>query len=623
VNHGQPVYPLPSNVALGLFNPDPLLDVAYYTDGKVQVYQNSGNGQFEFVGERSVLRDVKKMEWRKSNNVVAGIADPNSWGDLVVSYSDGRSETIAHELMLRMSSMLSSEGFSSSPSLTPLLSFHEVWRSERNQQPANLVEVTDIDNDGHNEVIYPFYGGVFDTTSRIVIYENVGNNQYLVDWDTVFVRGNGGPLAITDIDNDGHKEFVGGYECGTLGCIAVVECFGPSQYRYYQTNIGVARPIFKVLETDINHNGVKELTVLTSDGSLSYDQTFIYIAEYAGKGPGPNGWTMAFNQTIARISEYVFDMAVGQVDGAGWDEIVLGDGAGLGGPPEWVTYLKYSGTPGVFAWRPHFIEAGLPATCTTPKFLNLDADRTRELLIGGVGPLGHGSLYALKYASDTTWQTVWIDSAITTAPLVTTHGTINGTGTVLARGLRTSGPNLLYSKIEIFQDQGAGYYTRVGSIPLEQDTAVYLAFVLKDIDGDGKANIIGARTRETYPAFDNRLVDLEQDSTTTDVHGQPEATPTEILLSRNFPNPFNPSTTIAFVLGQKAMISLEVFNMMGQKIISLACGQLESGHHEISWDGRNNYGIDMPSGVYFARFTVSNELGRVQYTKISKLVLMK
>lgn len=42
VQHGQPVYPLPANVALGLYDPDPLLDLVYYHDGRIQVWRNMG-----------------------------------------------------------------------------------------------------------------------------------------------------------------------------------------------------------------------------------------------------------------------------------------------------------------------------------------------------------------------------------------------------------------------------------------------------------------------------------------------------------------------------------------------------------------------------------------------------
>jgi hypothetical protein len=67
MKHGQPVYPLPSNVVLGLFNPeDPFLDVAHANDGCVQVFQNFWNGLFSDapVFDSGVSGKVATMQWR-------------------------------------------------------------------------------------------------------------------------------------------------------------------------------------------------------------------------------------------------------------------------------------------------------------------------------------------------------------------------------------------------------------------------------------------------------------------------------------------------------------------------------------------------------------------------------
>ncbi len=188
VSNGQPVRPLPSNVALGLFNPDPWLDLAYYADGKVQVWQNLGNGYFDQVIEQNVNGEVVKMEWRKSNYFNAMILDHTSWGDLYLTYANGREEKILHEHMLHANT-----SFASLPQVNnnfSPLNFHEVWRSREQNQPVTALLIDDIDNDGKTELVYfykvpPSQGD----TNRLVIYEHVADNNYIVDWDTVLRGG--------------------------------------------------------------------------------------------------------------------------------------------------------------------------------------------------------------------------------------------------------------------------------------------------------------------------------------------------------------------------------------------------------------------------------------------------
>lgn len=77
--------------------------------------------------------------------------------------------------------------------------------------------------------------------------------------------------------------------------------------------------------------------------------------------------------------------------------------------------------------------------------------------------------------------------------------------------------------------------------------------------------------------------------------------PDQFQLRQNFPNPFNPSTTISFTLGRSAAVTLEIFNILGQRVYSLNAGVLPAGLHQLSWDSCNDYGMQQPSGVYFAR----------------------
>ena len=78
-------------------------------------------------------------------------------------------------------------------------------------------------------------------------------------------------------------------------------------------------------------------------------------------------------------------------------------------------------------------------------------------------------------------------------------------------------------------------------------------------------------------------------------------------LLENFPNPFNPKTKLRFELGGNEMVKLVIYDSMGRQIRTVVNGQTyDAGFHSINWDGRNNNGQPMPSGVYIYRIKAGN-----------------
>ncbi len=74
--------------------------------------------------------------------------------------------------------------------------------------------------------------------------------------------------------------------------------------------------------------------------------------------------------------------------------------------------------------------------------------------------------------------------------------------------------------------------------------------------------------------------------------------PSRLALAQNYPNPFNPTTTIEFTLPLAGATRLEVFNVLGQQVVTLVDRSLGAGTHQIQWDG-----VNQPSGIYFYRLT--------------------
>ena len=96
-----------------------------------------------------------------------------------------------------------------------------------------------------------------------------------------------------------------------------------------------------------------------------------------------------------------------------------------------------------------------------------------------------------------------------------------------------------------------------------------------------------------------------------------EPLPTRNSLSQNYPNPFNARTTISFALMQSADVTLEVFNIVGQKVTVLADDLYQAGHHDIIWDGRDSGGQPVASGVYYYRLTAGD------YSETNRMTLLK
>ena len=94
-------------------------------------------------------------------------------------------------------------------------------------------------------------------------------------------------------------------------------------------------------------------------------------------------------------------------------------------------------------------------------------------------------------------------------------------------------------------------------------------------------------------------------------------TPALKLLGQNYPNPFNPTTTINYTMNRAGDANLSVYNVKGQLVNTLVNGNKEAGHHSIVWDGTDSRGNDVPSGIYFYRFTTGN------HVETKKMMLMK
>ncbi|MCK4653658.1 MAG: T9SS type A sorting domain-containing protein [Candidatus Cloacimonetes bacterium] len=99
---------------------------------------------------------------------------------------------------------------------------------------------------------------------------------------------------------------------------------------------------------------------------------------------------------------------------------------------------------------------------------------------------------------------------------------------------------------------------------------------------------------------------------------EPASKPEPVKLeASNYPNPFNPITTISYSLPDESEVSLTIYNIKGQKVKELIKGTQPAGSYNVSWDGKDENGKDITSGIYFYKLrTHNNEITR-------KMLLLK
>jgi hypothetical protein len=96
-----------------------------------------------------------------------------------------------------------------------------------------------------------------------------------------------------------------------------------------------------------------------------------------------------------------------------------------------------------------------------------------------------------------------------------------------------------------------------------------------------------------------------------------EALPGQFRLAQNYPNPFNPSTEILFDLPTASHVRLNIFNILGQRVCTLVDETVTAGYHKVTWDGTNDAGSGVPSGIYFYKIDAGD------FVQSKKMMMLK
>ncbi len=98
-----------------------------------------------------------------------------------------------------------------------------------------------------------------------------------------------------------------------------------------------------------------------------------------------------------------------------------------------------------------------------------------------------------------------------------------------------------------------------------------------------------------------------------------QSTPREFALHQNFPNPFNPDTTIKYDLAESADVTLQIYNVLGQVVRTLVASEAQNaGRYQIRWNGMDDRGVPVSSGIYFYQISADGK-----FSDVRKLMLLK
>ncbi len=199
----------------------------------------------------------------------------------------------------------------------------------------------------------------------------------------------------------------------------------------------------------------------------------------------------------------------------------------------------------------------------------------------------------------------WIEELIGALP-----GTLPGSGLTVAHDVTADGSTVVGENRFGFNpvpSSGFVWTAAGGMIDIEDFLADNGVAVPGNIDIIGLTGIsddgnvmcgVGMKTQWPYQNF-GFVIHIGDAAT-----GVPDlAAHSELRIGENYPNPFNPSTTIPITLSHSGQTRLEVFGVNGQRVRVLHDGVLPVGTHEFRWNGTDNNGASVSSGIYFVRLT--------------------
>jgi hypothetical protein len=507
----------------------------------------------------------------------------------------------------------------------------------------------DINGNGKKEFIVlgdPYYGpDAPDDSLRPYLFwfENTGDDAYTCLWHTLVPGGNRSVLisyadfTVADIDKDGKQEITVVFPRGRTDSpefIAIYEFEGgafpdeptfisegglPPGYRYEVSRVAV---------DDVDGDNENEVVVISRRddfGGVQLGGRTMIVLTLLGGDISPSTFSTLvpeFADSSATLKGGgVYDLGIVDFDGDGKKEI-------------WVftwdlfSLAIYEATgPNSYALQADINQAR-PSNDVGARhsmsFYDTDKDGKLEMYVAGITDATNpGNIHFIGSTSDV--STLSTSSVVTLTPDLepinywsyesASIGDLDGNGKMdyIVAGA---------GRVEIFrlEYQGGAVADSLSyrmSTVYKDTTPEHAGWDLQflwmgdDLDGDGKKEIVITNKLPRVDTDDERIIILEAVSGNAVEEGA-SGLPSSFVLEQNFPNPFNPSTTIRYGLPREAVVELAVFDMLGRQAGVLTRGNQGPGYHEVRFDATG-----LASGMYVCRLTAGD------FVATKKLLLVR
>ncbi|MCK6559161.1 VCBS repeat-containing protein [candidate division KSB1 bacterium] len=531
------------------------------------------------------------------------------------------------------------------------------WPQTTTHETREPVVIGDLDHDGNLEVVTVDYSYDVDSahTHESFLYAWTHDGNLLPNFP-VALRDGFEPLTLYDLDNDGDLEIVGNFNTSVYvfhhdGTVA----------SGWPRDIAPFYPIAKASIADIDADGEPEIVM---PGQYAADRFEDYLGRlyvWRPNGEPLPGWpiTLPQNYTFAAGS----DAALADVDLNGTLEVAVVTFKFV--PPDLFGYAalhRYDGTmmPG---W-PHFSVGGVPVAgyYSRPAMADIDQDSFPDFI--AVTNYDHMAAWKGDGTFVSGWPVILSEVDATTRGPSTfcssAIGDIDGDGLLeiaLSNNEQVFAGSVLRGRISILNHDA----TRQSFSPLYlRQNVGFNTVALGDLDCDGTTEIAAVSsgrpdslTKETWltvwqipgvPYVKERFPwpmyghdrwhtsqygfePPDEPSVRVEDKKQSGAQPEMFALEQNYPNPFvltakaaGAFTEIRFALPQAAQVQIRLFDILGAEVKTWAMMK-PAGVHQFRWNGRDNRGQPLPSGVYFYRLEAASAVTSISLTK--KLLLMR
>ncbi|NQT26840.1 VCBS repeat-containing protein [candidate division KSB1 bacterium] len=479
--------------------------------------------------------------------------------------------------------------------LFPIISFSQ-----------NLCHTADIDNDGDSDIVAADKPAGFPYYTSIVWFENTDGIGHFMEKSTVSTDFHIRWVSTADFDRDGDID------------ILAVD-YNEDEKRDYIVWLENENTIFQDRKI-ITDEGIRiqwlDIGDLDQDGDMD-----IVCAEYSYSDQQDVNQVCWYEQLesgvfsskkilVSYISNYAYhpsQIHVVDINGDTYPDIVAPSDFFY----EFIWLSNSSGT-GIFDAHWIVLEDNVYMSGRVNDFMSadLDGDGDIDFLLGLSGAVkwlenqdGLGSFGSEK----TITEDVYLLSSVYAADL-------DGDSDLdVMSAARVSTTNHFFEKAWYENMGGADTFGVKQSIEKNSHTRVWAA----DMDGDGNFDYISASGSEINWRLNLDGLGTFGDPITTSVDKETSKNPESFQLSQNFPNPFNPVTTIAYQLPEDSNVSLKIFNNKGEVVKVLIEGYKRVGSHKINWDGRDEKGVLVPSGIYLYQITTSS------FSQSNKMLLIR